>query len=74
MSSKFLEWLNAIFKVQVAQLEATLKADLNDKRVLSEALEHERKSLAQTEVELQDLQSKYFTVNQNAMADIHVNY
>ena len=49
--------------MQVAQLEATLKADLNDKKVLSEALEKERKNMAQTEVELQDLQSKYFTVS-----------
>jgi hypothetical protein len=31
--------------------------------VLSEALETERRNLATTEVEMQDLQSKYFTVN-----------
>ena len=59
---QFVASENAL-KVQVAQLEATLKADLNDKKVLSEALEKERKNMAQTEVELQDLQSKYFTVS-----------
>ena len=58
---QFVATENAL-KVQVAQLEATLKADLTDKKVLSDALEVERKNLAQTEVELQDLQSKYFTV------------
>ena len=59
---QFVASENAL-KVQVAQLEATLKADLNDKKVLSEALEKERKNMAHTEVELQDLQSKYFTVS-----------
>ena len=59
---QFVATENAL-KVQVAQLEATLKADLSDKKVLSEALETERRNLATTEVEMQDLQSRYFTVN-----------
>ena len=64
---QFVASENAL-KVQVAQLEATLKADLNDKKVLSEALEKERKNMAQTEVELQDLQSKYFTVSRQLLS------
>ena len=51
-------------KVQVAQLEATLKADLNDKRLLSEALANERENLAKIESEFQELQSKYFTLKE----------
>ena len=52
-------------KVQVAQLEATLKADLNDKKLLSEALENERKTVGKLEEEFQDLQSRYFTLKES---------
>ncbi len=43
-------------KVQVAQLEATLKADLNDKKLLSEALAAEREAHSKMESDYQDLQ------------------
>lgn len=52
-------------KVQVAQLEATLKSDLNDKKLLSEALGTERENLAKMEVEFQELQSRYFTLKES---------
>ena len=52
-------------KVQVAQLETTLKADLNDKKMLSDALATERENLAKMEADFQDLQSKYFALKEN---------
>ena len=51
-------------KVQVAQLETTLKADLNDKKLLSDALANERENLAKLESDYQELQSKYFTLKE----------
>ena len=51
-------------KVQVAQLEATLKADLNDKKLLSEALANERETSAKNDAEFQDLQARYFSLKE----------
>ncbi|TRY74599.1 hypothetical protein TCAL_00595 [Tigriopus californicus] len=52
-------------KIQVAQLEATLKSDLNDKKALQEALMKEREQYAKIEGEYQELQGKYFAVKEN---------
>ena len=51
-------------KVQVAQLESTLKADLNDKKLLSDALANERENLAKLESDYQELQSKFFALKE----------
>lgn len=52
-------------KVQVAQLETTLKADLTDKKMLSEALASERENNAKLDSDYQDLQSKFFALKEN---------
>ena len=41
-----------------------MKADLNDKKLLSEALANERENLAKLESDYQELQSKYFTLKE----------
>ncbi len=43
-------------KVQVAQLEATLKSDLGEKKMIQDALVKEREQYAKMEAEFQDLQ------------------
>jgi hypothetical protein len=43
-------------KVQVAQLETTLKSDLNEKKILQDSLIKEREQYAKIEAEFQDLQ------------------
>ena len=40
-------------KVQISQLETTLKSDLNDKSRLTEALAREREAFAQMESDFQ---------------------
>ena len=52
-------------KVQVAQLETTLKADLTDKKMLSEALASERENNAKLDSDYADLQSKFFALKEN---------
>lgn len=52
-------------KVQVAQLESTLKSDLQDKKALQDALFRERENYAKMEAEYQDLQAKYFDLKGN---------
>ena len=61
---KFLASENAL-KVQVAQLETTLKADLTDKRSLTEILSKERESYAKLEADYKDLQSRHFQLKEN---------
>ena len=41
-----------------------MKADLNDKKLLSDALANERENLAKLESDYQELQSKYFTLKE----------
>jgi protein fantom len=60
---QFVASENAL-KVQVAQLETTLKADLNDKKMLSDALCNEREALAKVDSDYQDLQSNYFSLKE----------
>ena len=48
-------------KVQISQLESTLKSDLMDKKALQDALSKEREQFAKLETEFQDLQGKYFS-------------
>lgn len=51
-------------KVQIAQLESTLKSDLVDKKKLMEALSKEREAYAKLESEFKDIQAKYFDVKE----------
>ena len=61
---KFMATENAL-KVQISQLETTLKSDLNDKRRLTDALAAERENYAQLESDFNDLQSKFLTMKQD---------
>ena len=60
---KYMATENAL-KVQISQLETTLKSDLNDKSRLTEALTKEREAFAQLESDFQDMQSKFLTVKE----------
>ena len=51
-------------KVQISQLETTLKSDLNDKKRLTDALAKERENYAQLESDFQDLQSKFLSMKE----------
>ena len=51
-------------KVQISQLETTLKSDLNDKQRLTDALAKERENYAQLESDFQDLQSKFLSMKE----------
>ena len=53
-------------KVQISQLETTLKSDLNDKNRLTEALGREREAFAQMESDFKDLQSKFLAMKEEA--------
>ena len=55
----------AALKLQISQLETTLKSDLNDKRRLTDALAKERETAAQLESDFQDLQSKFFAMKED---------
>ena len=55
----------AALKLQISQLETTLKSDLNDKRRLTDALAKERETCAQLESDFQDLQSKFFAMKED---------
>ena len=52
-------------KVQISQLETTLKSDLNDKKRLTDALATERANYAQLESDFQDLQSKFLSLKED---------
>jgi len=52
-------------KVQISQLETTLKSDLNDKKRLTDALAKEREAFAQLDSDFQDLQSKFFAIKED---------
>lgn len=62
---KYMATENAL-KVQISQLETTLKSDLNDKSRLTEALAREREAFAQMESDFQDLQSKFLAMKEDA--------
>ena len=51
-------------KVQISQLETTLKSDLNDKKKLTDALALERGNYAQLETDFQDLQSRFLSLKE----------
>ena len=53
-------------KLQVAQLETTLKSDLGEKKTLQDSLVREREQYAKLEAEFQDLQAKYFTLKESS--------
>ena len=55
-------------QVQVAQLESTLKADLTDKKAVTDMLAKERENYAHLEGEFKDLQSRYFKVKESLEA------
>ena len=61
---KFIATENAL-KVQISQLETTLKSDLNDKRKLTDALAKERENNAQLESDFHDLQSKFLSMKED---------
>ena len=48
----------------MAQLETTLKADLNDKKTLTDILSKERESYAKLEADYKDMQSRYFKLKE----------
>ncbi|XP_033116274.1 protein fantom-like isoform X2 [Anneissia japonica] len=51
-------------KVQIAQLEATLKGDLNDKNTILDKLTEERESHEKLQTDFRELQIKHFQVKQ----------
>ena len=51
-------------KVQISQLETTLKSDLNDKSRLTDALANERENYSQLESDFNDLQSKFLKMKE----------
>ena len=57
-----------LFQVQVAQLESTLKADLTDKKAVTDMLAKERENYAHLEGEFKELQSRYFKVKESLEA------
>ena len=61
---KYMATENAL-KVQISQLETTLKSDLNDKRKLTDALAKERENYAQLESDFHDLQSKFLSMKED---------
>ena len=60
---KFMAVENAL-KVQISQLETTLKSDLNDKSRLTDALANERENYSQLESDFNDLQSKFLKMKE----------
>lgn len=46
-------------------METTLKADLQDKQVLQNALIKEREQYSKLEADFQDIQSKYFSIQES---------
>ena len=52
----------------MAQLESTLKADLTDKKAVTDMLAKERENYAHLEGEFKDLQSRYFKVKESLEA------
>ena len=61
---KFMATENAL-KVQISQLETTLKSDLNDKSRLTDALATERENYSQLESDFNDLQSKFLKMKED---------
>ena len=60
---KYMAVENAL-KVQISQLETTLKSDLNDKSRLTDALANERENYSQLESDFNDLQSKFLKMKE----------
>ena len=53
INGHFFQATENALKVQISQLETTLKSDLNDKSRLTEALAREREAFAQMESDFQ---------------------